>query len=323
MLIQVEDLQKEYGDRLLFSHVSFQIGDSKHMGLVGRNGQGKSTLLKLIMNEELPDFGEITIGKNVNVGYLPQICQMDSERTIYEEFQLPKADLIRKEEILREMEHNMEKLSEEEWTDYHRKLEEFKDLDGYSLPSKIKGIAKGLGFLEEELSQAVSTLSGGQKTRVALGKLLVQEPDLLILDEPTNHLDMEGIQWLESYLSSYKGGILLVSHDRYFLDHVVTEILDLDDQTTRVYKGNYSQFMEKKEQLARIHTMPGIKIHLKSGEETGKDVVQVTNVSKGFEDSLFEQVNFEIKKGERVALLGKNGTGKSTFLKILDRKSVV
>lgn len=373
MILACSHINKSFNDDILFSDVTFHINDSERVALVGSNGTGKTTLLRIIVGELPADSGDITIAKDKTLGYLPQQQGYHSDNSIYEELLEVKSDIVELDRSIRELEQKMQNCSghelEELLDKYHRLQTEFEAKDGYACKSQIMGIINGLGFAEHDVHQCINTLSGGQKTRVALGKLLLLEPDLLILDEPTNHLDLASIQWLETYLSNYKGSVLIVSHDRYFLDRIAEKVVEIDHGKATVFTGNYSAYAEKKEQLRRtlmkqyenyqrtvkhqeevieklrsfnreksikraesrekmLEKMTPVEkpaeseksMHFELTPEkiSGNDVLYVENFSKAFGNKLlFRDINFEIKRGERVAIIGKNGTGKTTLLKIL------
>lgn len=373
MILAVNNICKAFGEEVVLSNVSFQMNEHDKVALIGRNGAGKTTLLRIILGELSADSGEVTIAKSTTVGYLSQHQELSCERTIYDEVLSAKAHLVEIETKLRETEEAMKHMDGEEleaaYKEYERLNHTFEQENGYALRSEVTGIIKGLGFTEEEFSKNVSHLSGGQKTRVALGKLLLSSPDLIILDEPTNHLDMQSIAWLEGYLSQYKGSVLIVSHDRYFLNRIVGRVVELEHNRSMTYIGNYDDFYEKKamireaerrqylnqqreikhqeevieklrsfnreksikraesreKMLAKIERVEqplseeqGMRIRLVPCIESGKDVLTVTGLAKAFPGNpLFKDISFLIRKGERVALLGENGTGKTTMLKII------
>lgn len=374
MILACHNLHKAFGDQIIVKNGSFHIEEYEKTALVGLNGAGKSTLLKMIMKELQPDAGEIILAKGKTIGYLSQHPMPDSERTIYEEVRLAKADIIEMERQIRAIEMELPTLSgeaqESRLAAYHRLMTEFERVNGYSCESEIAGVLKGLGFTEEEFQKQVSTLSGGQRTRVSLGKLLLTKPDVLLLDEPTNHLDLNSIAWLETYLLNYQGAVLIVSHDRYFLNRVVTTVVEIEAGEIRTYLGNYKAYSVKKQQLREarlkeyINQQQEIKhqeavieklrsfnreksirraesrekmlakmeriekpaeinseIHftLNPAVTSGNDVLKVEHLSKAFGNrTLFSDINFEIKRGEHVAIIGDNGTGKTTLLKILN-----
>ena len=373
MILQVNNISKAFGEEVVLSNVSFHMNEHDKVALIGRNGAGKTTLLRIILGELSADEGEVTIAKTTTIGYLSQHQDLSGSRTIYEEVLSAKEHLVEIEARLREIEEEMKHLSgaelDDKYKEYERLNHTFEHENGYALRSEVTGIIKGLGFTEEEFNKPVSVLSGGQKTRVALGKLLLSSPELIILDEPTNHLDMASIAWLENYLALYKGSVLIVSHDRYFLNRIVNRVVEIEFGRSMMYEGNYDAFYEKKAQareaqrrqylnqqayikhqeevIAKLRSFnreksikraesrvkmlekierverpqdeeQGMRIHLVPCVESGKDVLTVTGLSKSFPGNpLFHDISFLIKKGERVALLGENGTGKTTMLKII------
>ena len=250
MLLSCDHITKSFGENTILSDVTFHINEHEKCAIVGINGVGKTTLLKIITGEEPCDDGNVFMGGGYTLGYLKQNQDIDSARTIYEEISLVKQDVFDLELKIRTLENDMKALQGSELDkmldEYHRCVTEFEQKEGYSTYSEITGIIKGLGFSEEQFNQTINTLSGGQKTRVALGKILLSKPDLIILDEPTNHLDMNSISWLEGFISSYRGAVLIVSHDRYFLDKTVTKVVELDNTKCTVFSGNYSAYSEKK-----------------------------------------------------------------------------
>ena len=374
MILSCQNISKSFGTDEILKNVSFHIEENEKAAVVGINGAGKSTLLKIIMKQENPDEGEVTLAKDKTIGYLAQYQDVSGHHTIYEEVLDSKRDMIEMEERLRDMETQMNTLSgealEQLLDTYHKLSHEFEQVNGYAYRSEVTGILKGLGFTEEEFDKKMSELSGGQKTRVSLGKLLVTKPDVLLLDEPTNHLDIESIRWLETFLMNYKGAVLIVSHDRYFLDRVVSKVVEIFQHKGYVYQGNYSDYAKKKaairaamikqyynqqreirhqeEVIAKLKSFnreksikraesreklldkieriekptednTDIRIVLEPNVVSGNDVLKVEGLTKAFPPlQLFSGINFEVKRGERVALIGNNGTGKTTILKIIN-----
>ena len=374
MILSCNHISKSFGDNQILSNISFYINDHEKCGIVGINGVGKTTLLKILVGEEPADSGEVIIPKDVTIGYLRQREILSSDNTIYEEIQSAKKDVYELEKKIRRLEHDMKEASSDKldsmYKEYNRCVTEFERIGGYACESEINGIIKGLGFVCDAHTQKTDTLSGGEKTRVALGKLLISSPDLIILDEPTNHLDMNSIAWLENYLLNYKGAVLIVAHDRYFLDKIITKTIELDNGNGMVFSGNYSAYAEKKAKLRedmmkayykqqkeiahqeevikklksfnreksikraesrekalnkikRINkpfTIDNeIKIKFTPVIESGNDVLAAEGLAKAFGDNrLFSNIGFDIKKGERVAIIGDNGCGKTTLLKIIN-----
>ena len=373
MILQVSNINKYFNDNHILKDVSFHMNEYDKTALVGINGSGKTTLIRIIMNELDKDSGNISLNKGVSVGYLPQNAIIDSDATIYEEVLKVKEALISDEQALRDMEKEMGDVKGREletlMEEYHKLEEAFDRAGGYRIASDISGTLKGLGFSEEEFNKPVNTLSGGQKTRVALSKLLVGTPDMIILDEPTNHLDMNSIIWLENYLLNYKGAVLIVSHDRYFLDRIVDHVVELDCGVCTSFTGNYSDYAAKKEIIrvsqlnaylnqqrdikhqqevieklrsfnreksikradSRAHMLEKIELIDKPTEnnnsmqivlspriESGKNVLDVTDLTKAYDHRLFSDISFSLRRGDHVAIIGDNGTGKTTILKIIN-----
>jgi len=374
MILSCSNISKAFGTNEVIKHASFHIEDHEKTAIVGINGAGKSTLLKMIIGELPSDEGEVVISKGKTLGYLSQHQDLSGDRTVYEEVLEVKRPLMDMEAKIRKLELDMkhaagEKL-DEMLTVYSRLNHEFELQNGYAYRSEVTGVLKGLGFTEDEFQKPVAALSGGQKTRVALGRLLLTKPDIILLDEPTNHLDMDSITWLEGYLINYDGSVIIVAHDRYFLNRVVTKIIELDNGILSVYQGNYTEYSSKRamireakmkaylnqqqeirhqeevitklksfnreksirraesreKMLDKIELLEKptevndeMRIQLEPNVISGNDVLTVKDLKKSFGDNLlFEHIGFEVKRGERVAIIGGNGTGKTTILKILN-----
>lgn len=374
MILACKDITKTFGTDEILSSVSFHINEREKAAIVGINGAGKSTLLKIIMHEMKQDDGEVILAKGATIGYLAQHQDLDSDNTIYEEMLEVKKYIIELDEKIRSMEAEMKSASgdklESLLNQYSKLTHEFEMNNGYAYKSEIVGVLKGLGFEESEFDKPTNALSGGQKTRVSLGKLLLSKPDIILLDEPTNHLDLNSIAWLETYLMNYPGTVLIVAHDRYFLDRVVTKVIELEHGKSRVYEGNYTDFITKKDLLreAMIKQYNNQQREIKHQEEvitklrsfnreksikraesrvkmldkmerldkpiteedqmhftltpsvvSGNDVLTVRDLSKSFgSHTLFTHLDFDIKRSEKVAIIGGNGTGKTTILKIIN-----
>jgi ATP-binding cassette subfamily F protein 3 len=373
-LLNCQNISISFSGKVILRDVSFYLEELEKAALVGINGAGKTTLLRIVIGEAAAESGAVIVAKNRSVGYLPQNAALDSAHTVYEELLTAKEDVTELERRLRECELLMRHAEGDELVtlmeQYDRLTHEFEQRGGYAYQSEIVGVLKGLGFEEEEFGKQTATLSGGQKTRVALGKLLLVAPDLIILDEPTNHLDMNSISWLETYLMNYKGGVLIVSHDRYFLDRVAKKVIELEQGTATVFMGNYSAYAQKKEMLrsAAWHAYMNQQKEIRHQEEvieklrsfnreksikraesrvklldkmdvldqplkertdmhlilkprkmSGVDVLTIQDLSKAFSaEALFAHVDLEIKRGEHVAIIGDNGTGKTTLLKMIN-----
>ncbi len=374
MILACQNISKAFRDKTILKNASFHIEEREKSAIVGINGAGKSTLLKIIMNELPADEGQTVISKGKTLGYLAQHQEMDSGNTIFDELLTVKQDVLELEEKMRQAEQDMKHAEKDALPSlmeaYSSLSHEFEQKNGYAWKSEITGVLKGLGFEEEDFEKHVDTLSGGQKTRVSLGKLLLSRPDIIMLDEPTNHLDMNSISWLETFLINYPGAVIIVCHDRYFLNRVVTKIIEIDQGRVSVFSGNYTDYAQKKAQLreakmaaylnqqkeirhqeeviAKLKSFnreksirraesrekmldklevlekptevrADMRIELEPQVVSGNDVLSVRGLSKSFPpQTLFKNLDFDIKRGERVALIGSNGTGKTTLLKILN-----
>lgn len=374
MILSCSNINKAFDGKDILKNCSFHMEDHEKVAIVGINGAGKSTLFKIITGELKADDGLVTISKDKQIAYLSQHPDISGNRTIYEEMLDVKKDLIDMENRIREMEIQMKSLDGQELekmlNTYAALTHTFELNDGYSYKSEITGVLKGLGFAEDEFDRKIETLSGGQKTRVFLSRILLSKPDIILLDEPTNHLDLNSIAWLETFLLNYKGAVLIISHDRYFLDKIVSKVVEIENCSSTVFSGNYSDYASKKEALrsARLKAYMNQQQEIKHQEEviaklksfnreksikraesrekqldkieriakpielddsmhlhlspritSGNDVLSVTDLSKSFdENQLFNNINFEIKRGEKVGIIGNNGTGKTTILKIIN-----
>ena len=374
MVLACNNISKSFGIDEIIKNASFHIEEREKVAIVGINGAGKTTLLRIIMGEYQADSGEVIIAKDRTIGYLAQHQKLSGDNTIYDELLSVKKDIIELEQKIRRLElemHSKEGVELETVMEaYSKSTHQFELQNGYAYKSEVVGVLKGLGFDESDFEKKMNTLSGGQKTRVALGRLLLSKPDIIMLDEPTNHLDMNSIAWLENYLVNYDGSVIIVAHDRYFLDKVVTKVIEVERGIVSVFSGNYSDYAAKKKQLmdaklkeyynqqrdikhqeeviaklksfnreksikraeSREKLLDKIEVidkpiteqetmhfKLEPAKESGNDVLSVEGLSKAFGGNrLFDNVSFEIKKGEKVALIGNNGTGKTTILKIIN-----
>ncbi len=375
MILACQNISKAFGVEQILKDVSFHIEEKEKIAIVGINGSGKTTLLKIIMGEESADEGQVVMAKDTTVGYLSQHQDISFDNTIYQEMLDTKKHIIQMEENIRQLEQDMKHAKGEElekiMDTYNRLSSTFDRENGYAYQSEITGVLKGLGFHKSDYDRHINTLSGGQKMRIALGRLLLTRPDIIILDEPTNHLDMNSITWLEGFLSSYQGSVIIVSHDRYFIDKIATKVVEIDNTKGIIYHGNYTYYSKKRGEIraaqmkAYLNQQAEIKhqeevitklkqfnreksikraesrekmldkidvldkpteiradmrISLTPSVESGNDVLTITDLSKSFgSNTLFSNLNLEVKRGEHVALIGGNGTGKTTILKIINR----
>jgi len=374
LILNATNISKSFGSNEIIKDATFLVNEHEKVAIVGVNGAGKTTLLKILTGEESADSGSITLAKDAKLGYLRQINNVDSALSIIDELYTVIEPILNMEKRMSQMQEDMKHLTgselEELYSSYTALTHSYELMDGYAAKSRVVGILKGLGFEEADFDRKINTLSGGQKTRVFLAKLLLEEPDIILLDEPTNHLDLRSIEWLESYLLNYKGAVIIVSHDRYFLDKIVSKVIDIENGNVQMYLGNYTDFSNKKQmlldakmkeylnqqqeikhqeavitklkqfnreksikraesrqkQLEKIERVEApqtysenMRLSLDISKESGKDVLTVHNLSKSFDQKkLFWDINFEIKRGERVAIIGDNGTGKTTLLKIIN-----
>lgn len=374
MILSCQSITKSFQEQFVLKNCSFHIGEYDKVAIVGINGAGKSTLLKIIMGELNADDGQVILAKDCTIAYLPQYQSIDSTKSIYEELLSVKQHMIDTEKQLRSLELSMKSATGELLdlllADYTSLMHKFESENGYGYRSEIIGVLKGLGFEDSEFQKEISTLSGGQKTRVALGKILLQKPDIILLDEPTNHLDMSSISWLETYLLNYKGAVIIVSHDRYFLDRIANKVIEIDHSKVTTFTGNYTDYASKKELLRvaawnaylnqqetirhqeevirklksfnreksikraesrekmldkialldkPLDTDQSMHMHMEPRIISGNDVLTINRLKKSFDsETLFANLNFQIKRGEHVAIIGNNGTGKTTILKIIN-----
>ncbi|MDD6193743.1 MAG: ABC-F family ATP-binding cassette domain-containing protein [Lachnospiraceae bacterium] len=376
MILSCQNISKSFGSDDILKDISFQVNEGDKLAIVGSNGAGKSTLLKIITGELEADQGTVVFAKGTTVGYLAQYQGAETDGTIYEIVRSSCEEIIRMEQELHDMEEEMKRIGDQELEQllqrYHQLNDKFNHLGGNSYESEVNGVLRGLGFSEDDFAKTMDMLSGGQKTRVSLGKLLVTKPDILLLDEPINHLDLSSIQWLENYLLNYKGTVVIVAHDRFFLDRIVSGVLDISNHKAHMYKGNYTAFAKQKEQflLTRLREYEkqqemiahqqevidklkqfnreksikraesrqkaldkveliekpvednqNMRLHLEPDTVSGNDVLELIHVSKAYDGvALFTDVNLLLTRGEHVAIIGDNGTGKTTLLKIITQR---
>ncbi|GAA0864354.1 ABC-F family ATP-binding cassette domain-containing protein [Paraclostridium tenue] len=377
IVLSCNNLNKSFGIDTILENISFTVNEGDKVGIIGVNGTGKTTLFKILSGIYGYDSGDIYLGKGVEIGYLEQNTNFQSEKSIYEEVLEVFSDLMEMENYIRNLELRISEESsnpnskelDKLMNEYSHKLELFSELNGYGYKSEVKGILKGLGFSDDDMQTPINILSGGEKTRVLLSKLLLKNPSLLLLDEPTNHLDSDAIEWLEVFLKQYKGTVIIISHDRYFLDQVVNRVFEIHNKKLRTYNGNYSKFIElskvekelevkkyedqqkeikkqeesierlkaygrekhlkrarsKEKMLDKVEVLDRPDVHRKRASikfspsvSSGNDVLEVKDISMGYgERILFKDINFNIYRGEKVALIGANGIGKSTLFKII------
>lgn len=372
MLLSCTNISYSYITENTLKDINFHLNEGEQTAIVGVNGAGKTTLFRILTGQLTPDTGQIFTKSGISIGYLSQHGDFQSHKTIYQELYQSDQDILKLKAILHDYEarlNNTSNPSENLLHSYHEAMETFKDAGGYAYDSLVKGVIKGLGFDDNQSNQVIDTLSGGQKTRVSLGKLLIRQPELLLLDEPTNHLDLASIKWLEGFLNAYKGTLLMISHDRYFLDKLVSKVIDIEGGKSIVYKGNYSEFIKKKEFKSYIDTkhyeeqqneikrqeeivkrlrsyrdekfikravsrekaldkmeildkpqelQASMNLQLNPKKESGHDVLRVKGLSMAFgPKKLFTDIDFDVYKEDRIALVGNNGTGKTSLFRIL------
>ena len=369
----MSSLSKSFGRDDIIKNVSFQINEGDKVAIVGNNGAGKSTLLKMITGELDTDAGTVVFAKDTTIGYLAQYQNMEGNETVYQTVYSSRTDILEMQKNLQKMEEQMTKLTDDALdallVRYHEMHDVFDHMNGYAYESEVQGVLRGLGFSEEDFSKTMDMLSGGQKTRVSLGRLLVMKPDILLLDEPINHLDLNSIEWLENFLMNYKGTVVIVAHDRYFLDRIVTKVIDISMHTAHVYKGNYSAFAMQKEEIRKtmmreyekqqasiahqqevidklkqfnreksikraesrqkaldkmdvmekpIDAQEHMKLSLQPDVTSGNDVLHAEELSKSYGGQrIFRNVSFDVKRSDKVAIIGPNGVGKSTLFRML------
>lgn len=374
MILQCSHIDKSFVGETVLSDISFHINEQEKAAIVGVNGSGKSTLIKIIMGQLSADSGDIILSKDTTVGYLAQNQEYASDRTILEEMQDAKPEVGILERKIASLSAQMNEASGKELEALIKQFDQaqhrFDQINGYAYQSELVGVLKGLGFENEDFDKKIASLSGGEKTRVALAKMLLTAPDLIILDEPTNHLDLNAIHWLEGYLAQYNGAVLIVAHDRYFLDKIVSKVIEIRQTKSRVYLGNYTEYTKKRQEIldslqkqylnqqAEIKHQEEVIAKLKQFNreksikraesrekmldkieridkpieentkmhllftpkiQSGNDVLTVKGLSKRFADHvLFKNIDFEIKRGEHVAIIGDNGSGKTTILKMIN-----
>lgn len=379
VILSAKEIQKSYGADIIIKDASFSLQEKDKVGVVGVNGAGKSTLFKIIAGVEDKDKGELYIGKNINIGYMSQFLEFSADRALWDEMLMAFSNLREIEKRMKELEKEISSLNTEREKDrinslmmtYSKLQQEYENNEGFAYESKIRGVLKGLGFSPQDYDKKISQFSGGQKTRIALAKVLLEKSDLLLLDEPTNYLDIEAVEWLEGFLRDYKGALMIISHDRYLLDAVTNRTFEIENGKLTEYEGNYTYYVAKKKELREqqmkeyenqqkeierqkaiiaryrqynreksirqaesrekmLEKMEVIekpealpkKAHFKFEPKvkSGKDVIKLYNISKSYDRPLFKNLSFEIKKGEKIALLGPNGIGKTTLLKIIAGK---